>query len=90
MQNVKQVTDKLWPGIPVLPIMGVGASDGKYLRASGIPTYGVSGIFSRSMISVCMERMKGSGWWIFTTACSIIMKSSGRFQNNSTGDPSIK
>jgi acetylornithine deacetylase/succinyl-diaminopimelate desuccinylase-like protein len=45
LQTVKQVSDKLWPGIPVLPVMGVGASDGKYLRAAGILTYGISGVF---------------------------------------------
>jgi acetylornithine deacetylase/succinyl-diaminopimelate desuccinylase-like protein len=45
LQTVKQVSGKLWPGIPVLPVMGVGASDGKYLRAAGILTYGISGVF---------------------------------------------
>ena len=45
MKKVEQVTSKLWPGIPVLPVMGVGASDGKYLRAAGIATYGISGVF---------------------------------------------
>ncbi|HZZ76131.1 MAG TPA: M20/M25/M40 family metallo-hydrolase [Puia sp.] len=43
--KVKTVTEKMWPGIPVLPVMGVGASDGKYLRAAGMPTYGISGVF---------------------------------------------
>jgi acetylornithine deacetylase/succinyl-diaminopimelate desuccinylase-like protein len=43
--KVEMVTNKLWPGIPVLPVMGVGASDGKYLRAAGMPTYGISGVF---------------------------------------------
>jgi acetylornithine deacetylase/succinyl-diaminopimelate desuccinylase-like protein len=32
-------------GLPLLPVMDTGASDGKYLRAAGIPTYGVSGVF---------------------------------------------
>jgi acetylornithine deacetylase/succinyl-diaminopimelate desuccinylase-like protein len=45
LQTVKQVSDKLWPGIPILPVMGVGASDGKYLRAAGMPTYGISSVF---------------------------------------------
>lgn len=43
--TVEQVTQKLWPGLPILPVLGVGASDGKYLRAAGMPTYGVSGVF---------------------------------------------
>ncbi|MDP9041588.1 MAG: M20/M25/M40 family metallo-hydrolase, partial [Bacteroidota bacterium] len=45
MKKVGEVTHKLWLGIPVLPVMGVGASDGKYLRAEGMPTYGISGVF---------------------------------------------
>jgi len=45
ISKVEMVTNKLWPGIPVLPVMGVGASDGKYLRAAGMPTYGISGVF---------------------------------------------
>ncbi len=39
-------TSKLWPGIPVIPAMDTGASDGIYLIRAGIPTYGVSGIFN--------------------------------------------
>ncbi|HEY2647892.1 MAG TPA: M20/M25/M40 family metallo-hydrolase [Puia sp.] len=45
IDKVEQITKKFWPGIPVLPVMGVGASDGKYLRAAGMPTYGISGVF---------------------------------------------
>jgi len=36
----------LWPGTPVVTGMGTGATDGKYLRIAGIPTYGVGGIFT--------------------------------------------
>ena len=32
--------------VPVIPVMSTGATDGRFLRAAGIPTYGVSGIFS--------------------------------------------
>jgi acetylornithine deacetylase/succinyl-diaminopimelate desuccinylase-like protein len=35
----------MWPGVITLPSMATGASDGRYLRASGIPTYGVQGFF---------------------------------------------
>jgi len=45
MKKIEGVTDKLWPGVIVLPIMEVGATDGFYLRAAGLPTYGVSGVF---------------------------------------------
>jgi len=31
--------------VPVIPQMETGATDGTPLRAAGIPTYGVSGVF---------------------------------------------
>jgi len=45
VQAVGRATDALWPGVPVVPIMVMGATDGKALRIAGIPTYGVQGIF---------------------------------------------
>jgi acetylornithine deacetylase/succinyl-diaminopimelate desuccinylase-like protein len=42
---VGHVTEALWPGVPVVPIMVMGATDGKALRIAGIPTYGIQGIF---------------------------------------------
>ena len=45
MQAVSGVTKELWPGVPTVPIMVMGATDGAYLRAAGIPTYGVQGFF---------------------------------------------
>jgi acetylornithine deacetylase/succinyl-diaminopimelate desuccinylase-like protein len=33
-----------WPGIPVIPTMIAGATDGMYTRNAGIPTYGLSGL----------------------------------------------
>ncbi len=45
MSAVSRVTEKLWPGVPTVPIMVMGATDGAYLRAAGIPTYGVQGFF---------------------------------------------
>ena len=45
MQKVAAVTGKLWPGVIILPVMEVGATDGIYLRGAGIPTYGISGVF---------------------------------------------
>ena len=46
MDIVEELTASMWPGVTVTPIMSTGASDGRYLRQSGIPVYGVSGIFS--------------------------------------------
>jgi acetylornithine deacetylase/succinyl-diaminopimelate desuccinylase-like protein len=43
---VEKVTAELFPGVPVVPSMGAGATDSKYFRRAGIPAYGVSGIFA--------------------------------------------
>ncbi|HTE32027.1 MAG TPA: M20/M25/M40 family metallo-hydrolase, partial [Chryseolinea sp.] len=43
---IERVTKKMWPGVPVVPTMSTGATDGAHLRNAGIPTYGVCGIFS--------------------------------------------
>ena len=45
LKAVNRATAALWPGVPVLPTMVMGATDGAYLRAAGIPTYGVQGFF---------------------------------------------
>ncbi len=38
-------TDTMWPGTITIPIMVMGATDGRYLRMEGIPTYGIQGFF---------------------------------------------
>jgi acetylornithine deacetylase/succinyl-diaminopimelate desuccinylase-like protein len=43
---VEKLTPKFWPGIPAVPTMSAGATDGRYLRNIGIPTYGHSGLAS--------------------------------------------
>jgi acetylornithine deacetylase/succinyl-diaminopimelate desuccinylase-like protein len=43
---IEELTRKYWPGIPVLPLMSAGATDGRFLRNAGIPTYGHSGLAS--------------------------------------------
>jgi acetylornithine deacetylase/succinyl-diaminopimelate desuccinylase-like protein len=42
---VAAATQQEWPGVPVVPVMVPYATDGKYLRQAGIPTYGVQGFF---------------------------------------------
>ncbi|UTP40649.1 M20/M25/M40 family metallo-hydrolase [Phenylobacterium sp. LH3H17] len=42
---VEQVSKKMWPGVPLVPVMATGATDGRFLNAVGIPTYGLSGLF---------------------------------------------
>jgi acetylornithine deacetylase/succinyl-diaminopimelate desuccinylase-like protein len=46
MSAVTAATAKHFPGLPVIPSMETGATDGVYLRGAGIPTYGVSGVFA--------------------------------------------
>jgi acetylornithine deacetylase/succinyl-diaminopimelate desuccinylase-like protein len=45
LKAIGKSTDTIWPGVPVVPMMVMGATDGKYLRIAGIPTYGVQGFF---------------------------------------------
>ncbi|MBA2685558.1 MAG: M20/M25/M40 family metallo-hydrolase [Gemmatimonadaceae bacterium] len=44
MNPAEKVTQRMWPGVPVIPQMETGATDGARLRVAGIPTYGLSGI----------------------------------------------
>ncbi len=41
----EKLAAEMFPGIPMLPIMSTGATDGIFLAPVGIPTYGVPGIF---------------------------------------------
>jgi acetylornithine deacetylase/succinyl-diaminopimelate desuccinylase-like protein len=45
LDAVNKATEQEWPGVPVVPIMVPYATDGRFLRAAGIPTYGVQGFF---------------------------------------------
>lgn len=45
MRPIEEATRALWKDVPVVPIMGTGATDSLYFRQIGIPMYGVSGLF---------------------------------------------
>ena len=45
MQVSERLTNEMWPGVPVIPTMGVSSTDSRTLRAAGIPMYGISGLF---------------------------------------------
>lgn len=47
MGPVKAQAARMWPGVPVAPVMIAGATDGRFTMNAGIPTYGLSGIFSQ-------------------------------------------
>jgi acetylornithine deacetylase/succinyl-diaminopimelate desuccinylase-like protein len=44
MQPLAKLVAQMWPGVPVIPVMETGASDGKYTSEAGLPTYGINGI----------------------------------------------
>ena len=45
IEPMRQVAAKHFPGLPLLPMMSTGATDGVFLEAIGIPVYGVPGTF---------------------------------------------
>ena len=45
VRAIERATQEMWPGVPVVPTMSTGATDGRYFRMAGIPVYGVSGLF---------------------------------------------
>ncbi len=47
MAAVAKAVHARHPGTPIVPSQESGATDGLYLRAAGIPTYGVSGMFMK-------------------------------------------
>jgi acetylornithine deacetylase/succinyl-diaminopimelate desuccinylase-like protein len=46
LKPIEKVAHELWPGVPVIPALEPGASDAQFLNPAGIPTYGVTGIFT--------------------------------------------
>jgi len=46
MGTIGKLSEEFWPGVPIVPTMSAGATDGSYLRNAGIPTYGHSGLAS--------------------------------------------
>ncbi len=45
MKILERLTEQMWPGVSVLPVMSSGATDSRYFRRAGIDAYGVSGLF---------------------------------------------
>ncbi len=45
MGPIREVAGAMWPGVPILPTMSTGATDGRFTNAAGIATYGVTGMF---------------------------------------------
>ena len=45
MAPIAEIVEAMWPGVPIIPRMSTGATDGLYVRNRGIPVYGMSAIF---------------------------------------------
>src|SRR2546430_1047097 len=45
MSPLERLVADQFPGVPIVPVMEAGATDGLFLRNAGIPTYGVSAVF---------------------------------------------
>jgi acetylornithine deacetylase/succinyl-diaminopimelate desuccinylase-like protein len=41
----EKLTAQFWPGVPVVPVLQPGATDGVFFNAAGIPTYGIEAVF---------------------------------------------
>jgi len=46
LKPIEAVAHQLWPGVPVVAALEPGASDAQFMNPAGIPTYGVTGIFT--------------------------------------------
>jgi acetylornithine deacetylase/succinyl-diaminopimelate desuccinylase-like protein len=46
LSPVEKIAGEMFPGIPVVPILQPGATDGQFLNAVGIPTYGIEPLFT--------------------------------------------
>ena len=47
MKAIAQVVHDKYPGVPVVPYLESGGTDGKVYRTAGIPTFASSGLFSK-------------------------------------------
>ena len=78
MDTITRVTEEMWPGVAVVPVMSTGATDGLYFRQAGVPIYGVSGLFGDMDDVRAHGRDERMGvkdfydgqeflWWVVTT-----------------------
>jgi len=46
LDPAREVAGRIWPGVPVVPTLSTGATDGRFTNAAGITTYGMTGMFT--------------------------------------------
>lgn len=56
VQSMERVVSSVAPGVPVIPYMETGGTDGVYFRNAGIPAFGVTGFF---LDTEAIDRMHG-------------------------------
>lgn len=42
--DIHSVADQMWPGVPMIPFLSLGATDSRYFRMKGVPCYGINPI----------------------------------------------
>lgn len=45
MDPIRTAAGQIWPGVAIVPTMATSVTDGTFLNAYGVPTYGLSGMF---------------------------------------------
>jgi len=45
MKPILALAAKRWPGVPVIPMLDIGATDASFMTPAGIPTYGFTAMF---------------------------------------------
>lgn len=46
LKPIEKLANEMWPGVRVIPALEPGASDAQFLNPVGIPTYGITGLFT--------------------------------------------
>lgn len=46
MGPARKIAAEMFPGVPLVPVMSAGGTDGAFLTPAGIPTYGITGFFA--------------------------------------------
>jgi acetylornithine deacetylase/succinyl-diaminopimelate desuccinylase-like protein len=60
-EPLEKIAAVMWPGMPVVPDMATGASDGVYTNAAGLPTYSVGGMLLIAEIFVLTAKTNAGG-----------------------------
>lgn len=47
LAGLESLVEAQWEGVPIIPSMSTGATDGLFYRNAGMPVYGISGVFGK-------------------------------------------